>query len=62
MMTRTSNDKLLFQSRGSTRHFLFSRTDPGRIADVKPKKISVAHDRMKTVFPDMLVDNRFIEH
>ncbi|MGD8260899.1 MAG: tetratricopeptide repeat protein [Desulfobacterales bacterium] len=62
MMTRTSNDKLLFQSRGSTRHFLFSRTDPRRIADVKPKKISVAHDRMKTVFPDMLVDNRFIEH
>ena len=61
-MTRTSNNKLLFQSRGSTRHFLFSRTDTGRIADAKPKEISGAHDKMKSVFPNMLVDKGFIEH
>jgi len=61
-MTRTGNTQPWFQSRGTTRHFLFSRTDTGRIADAKPTVISSVYDIMKSVFPDMLAEHRFIEH
>ena len=58
----TAKDKVLFHSRGSSRHFLLSRTDTERLKDVRRKKIDVAHRALRSAYPDMLYDKKFMDH
>lgn len=54
--------KKLFHSHESARHFLFSKTDTGRLRDVKSQKILDADEAVKSAFPDMLCGSDFIDH
>ena len=58
----TSKAKAVFQSRGSARQFLFSKTDTERIKDVKFKTAVGADEVLQSVFPDMRVGRDFIDH
>ncbi len=58
----TARDKALFHSRGSARHFLFSKTDTGRLKDVSRKKVADAHQALQSAYPDMLFDQSFMDH
>ena len=58
----TSIKKKLIHSPESTRHFLFSKTDTGRLQDVKSQKILDADEAVKSAFPDMLCGSDFIDH
>ena len=57
-----NNAKAVFQSRGSARNFLLSKTDTGPIKDIKRKKAAGVNEVLQSVFPDMLVGRRFIDH
>ena len=57
-----NNAKAVFQSRGSARNFLLSKTDTGRIKDVERKKAAGVNEVLQSVFPDMLVGRGFIDH
>jgi tetratricopeptide (TPR) repeat protein len=54
--------KKLFHSNESTRHFLFSKTDTGRLQDIKSQGIVDADETVRSVFPDMLSGSDFIDH
>ena len=54
--------KVVFQSRGSARNFLFSKTDTERIREVERKKTVGVDKVLHSVFPDMLVGMDFIDH
>jgi tetratricopeptide (TPR) repeat protein len=58
----TSIKKELFHSHESTRHFLFSKTDTGRLQDVKSQEIIDADEAVRSAFPDMLSGSDFIDH
>ena len=50
----TAGDQALFQRRDSSRHFLFSKTDTGRLKEVSRKKISEACQALLSAYPDIL--------
>jgi tetratricopeptide (TPR) repeat protein len=54
--------KKLFHSHESTRHFLFSKTDTGRLQDVKNQEIIDADKTVRSAFPAMLNGSDFIDH
>ena len=54
--------KAVSQSRGSARNFLLSKTDTGRIKDLKRKKAAGVNEVLQSVYPDMLVGSNFIDH
>jgi len=61
-MNMTARDKALFHSRGSARHFLFSKTDTGRLKDVNRKKGGEVIQALRSAYPDMLSDKNFMDH
>ncbi len=58
----TARDKALFHSRGSARHFLFSKTDTGRLESVSRKKITEAGKALQSAYPDMRSGQDFMDH
>jgi tetratricopeptide (TPR) repeat protein len=58
----TNISKAIYQNRGSTQHFLFSKTDAGRVRDVKRKKAVGVNEVLRSVFPDLLFGRDFIDH
>jgi len=58
----TARDKALFHSRGSARHFLFSKTDTSRLRDVSRRKVADAHQRLQSAYPELLFDQNFVDH
>jgi len=58
----TAINKALFHNRGSARHFLFSKTDTGRLKDVRHKKVADAIQALQSAYPDMLSDQDFLDH
>ena len=58
----TARDKALFHSRGSARHFLFSKTDTDRLKSVSRKKIADAGKALQSAYPDMLSGQDFMDH
>ena len=58
----TNNEKAVFQSQGSARNFLLSKTDTGRIKDVERRKTAGVNKVLQSVFPDMLDRKDFINH
>jgi len=58
----TSNNKTLLRSHGSASHFLFSKTDTGRLQDVKSPEIIDTDEAVRSAFPDMLSGSDFIDH
>ena len=58
----TSIKKKLFHSHESTRHFLFSKTDTGRLKEVKRKEIIEVDNAVRSAFPDMRSGSDFIDY
>jgi tetratricopeptide (TPR) repeat protein len=58
----TSDKKTILHSPGSEHHFLFSKTDTGRLQEVKSQEIIDADVAVKSAFPDMLSGSDFIDH
>jgi tetratricopeptide (TPR) repeat protein len=58
----TTEKKALFHSHGSANHFLFSKTDTGRLKEVKRKEIIDANEAVRSAFPDMRSGNDFIDY
>lgn len=58
----TSRAKAIYQNSGSARHFLFSKTDTGRVRDVKRKKAVGVNEVLRSVYPDLLFGRDFIDH
>ena len=58
----TARNKSLFHSRGSARHFLFSKTDTGRLKPVSRQKMADARQALRSIYPDMLIDQEFLDH
>ena len=58
----TNGTNAIFQNRGSSRHFLFSKTDTGRVKDVKRKKAVGVNEVLRSVFADLLFGRDFIDH
>jgi tetratricopeptide (TPR) repeat protein len=58
----TNKSKAVFQSRGTARNFLLSKTDTERIRDAERKKAVGVNEVLQSVFPDMLVGMGFIDH
>jgi tetratricopeptide (TPR) repeat protein len=61
-MNMTDRDKALFHSRGSARHFLFSKTDTGRLKDVRRKKVGNADQALRSAYPELLCDKNFMDY
>lgn len=61
-MKMTAGDKALFDSRGSARHFLISKTDTERLKDVSRKGLDGADQSLRSAYPDLLCDQSFIDH
>ena len=63
-MTRntTASEKTLFDRRGSARHFLFSKTDTGRLTDPGPRKLKDAHQALQCAYPEMRSDKGLVDH
>jgi tetratricopeptide (TPR) repeat protein len=59
-MTKKRND--LFKNRGTTRHFLFFKSDTGRLKKRLPATADKASETLKTQFPGMLAGQAFINH
>ena len=60
-MNMTAGNKPLLHSRGSARHFLFSRTDTGRLKEVDRHKSGDANQVLQLTYPDILWDARFLD-
>jgi tetratricopeptide (TPR) repeat protein len=58
----TSDKKTLSLSHGSASHFLFSKTDIGRLKEVKKTEIIDDNEAVKSAFPDMRGGNDFIDY
>ena len=54
--------KKLFHSHESESHFLFSKTDTGRISEPKPKESLDADQAVRSAFPDLRSGNDFIDY
>jgi len=61
-MNMTPGKKNLLHSRRSARHFLFSKTDTGRLKEVSRRKTDDANQVLRSTYPDILRDARFIDH
>ena len=59
-MTKKRND--LFKNRGTTRHFLFFKSDTDRLKKRLPATADKAPEILKTQFPEMLAGQAFIHH
>ncbi|MEE4261430.1 MAG: tetratricopeptide repeat protein [Desulfobacteraceae bacterium] len=57
----TTDKNTLLHSHESTRHFLFSKTETGRLQDVKSQEIIDADEAVRSSFPDMLSGSDFID-
>jgi tetratricopeptide (TPR) repeat protein len=57
-----NNAKAVFQSRGSARNFLLSKTETGPSKGIERKKAAGVNEILQSVFPDMLVGRGFIDH
>jgi tetratricopeptide (TPR) repeat protein len=58
----TAKNKKLFHRHGSAKHFLFSKTDTGRLKEVKRKEIIDANEAVRSAFPDMRSGNDLIDY
>ena len=58
----TAGDRALFHSRGSARHFLFSKTDTDRLKSVGRQKIIEAGKVLQSAYPDMRSGQDFMDH
>jgi len=58
----TAEKKKVFRSHESESHFLFSKTDTGRIKEIKGKESVDAVDAVRSVFPELRHGDDFIEH
>jgi len=58
----TAGNKALFHSRGSARHFLFSKTNTDRLKDVSLKQVADARQVLQSAYPEMLCDQDFRDH
>ncbi|MGB5746483.1 MAG: tetratricopeptide repeat protein [Desulfobacterales bacterium] len=58
----TSDKQTLSLSHRSASHFLFSKTDIGRLKEVKKTEIIDANEAVKSAFPDMRSGNDFIDY
>jgi len=58
----TARNKALFHSRGSARHFLFSKTNTGRLKDVSLKQVADARRILQSAYPDLLSDQEFMDY
>ncbi len=58
----TARNKALFDSRESARHFLFSKTDTGRLKDVSLKQVPDAGQVLQSAYPDLFSDQDFLDH
>ena len=54
--------KTLIHSHGSAGHFLFSKTDIGRLKEVKRKEIIEVDNAVRSAFPDMRSGSDFIDY
>ena len=61
-MNMTPGKKKLLHSRRSARHFLFSKTDTGRLKEISRRKTGDANQVLQSTYPEMLRDARFINH
>ncbi len=57
-----SDKKTLSLSHGSASHFLFSKTDIGRLREVTKTGMISANEAVKSAFPDMRNGNDFIDY
>ncbi len=57
----TAGDNAVFQRRRSARHFLFSKTETGQLADDRRKLSGDAHQLLQSIYPDLLRDRGFEE-
>ena len=58
----TAKNKSLLHSRGSARHFLFSKTDTERLKKVSRHETGDADPVLQLNYPDLLWDAHFINH
>jgi len=58
----TAKNKAVFHSRGSARHFLFSKTTTGRLQDISHKQVADTRKLLQSAYPDMLCDQDFRDH
>jgi tetratricopeptide (TPR) repeat protein len=58
----SAEDKPLFHSRRSARHFLFSKTDSGRLPDDDRQLADNVRQTLQSAYPDLLYDRTFEAH
>jgi len=58
----TSDKKTLSLTQGSASHFLFSKTDTGRLKEIKKTEIIDANEAVRSAFPDMRSGSNFIDY
>jgi tetratricopeptide (TPR) repeat protein len=61
-MNMTAGKESLLQSRGSARQFLLSKTDTSRLKEFNRHETDDADRALQSAYPDVLRNNRFIEH
>lgn len=61
-MNMTAGKVPLPHSRGSARHFLFSKTDTGRLKEVDRHETGDADQVLQRAYPDLLWDAHFLDH
>lgn len=57
----TAINRKLFPGRGSARHFLFSKTDIGRLKEVSRPERNAVNQVLQSAYPDLLFDQNFID-
>jgi len=57
----TAINRKLFPDRGSARHFLFSKTDTGRLKEVSRPAGGAVSLALHSAYPDLLLDQDFID-
>jgi tetratricopeptide (TPR) repeat protein len=57
----TAINRKLFPRRGSARHFLFSKTDTGRLKQVSRQECDAVNQVLHSAYPDILLDQDFID-
>ena len=58
----TTEKKNIFRRQGSASHFLFSKTDTGRLKELKKTEIIDANEAVRSAFPDMRSGSDFIDY
>lgn len=57
----SAKEKILLHSRGSARHFLFSKTDTNRLKNLETLEVVGVDDTLKSVFPNISSGKTFLE-